>query len=237
MTAESPDFASRFLSAFNAIDEHLRHETGLHERDTSFKRVLDEYTAKRRGWSYARELWRCIGLRNVLVHDWVRPGQPPAVPALRTTELIERIRDGLLNPQRVLPIFQRAVTSSSRSERIHQLLARIRNSDFSQFPVIENNEFVGLVTENGLTRWLARYTRTESMFELVDHSVGEVLDCEEVRDNFRFVSRSMLLEDLVEVFRQQPNLEAALITERGEHSTSFLGIATRWDIVQALSSG
>ncbi len=236
MPTENTDLASRFLLAFNAIDEHLRHETQLHEREVSFKRVLDEYAARRRGWRHERDLRRCIGLRNVLVHDQVRPGQPPAVPALNTTELIERIRDGLVNPQRVLPAFQCSVTTLLSSERLDQLLTRIRTSDFSQFPVIESNAFVGLVTENGLTRWLARHVSTASLLDLAEHSVADVLGCEEARDNFRFVPRSMLLEDLIEAFREQPSLEAVLVTERGGRSTSFLGIATRWDIVQVLRS-
>lgn len=231
MPDTADDLCSRFLLAFNVIDEHLRQETRLQERDVSFKRVLDEYATKHRGWSFERDLRRCVGLRNVLVHDQFRPGQPPAIPTAKSLELIERIRDALLKPRKVLPDFQRPVVTAAPLEKIDKLLGRIRDADYSQFPVVAGTEFLGLVTENGITRWLAQRMTKDSMLELADHAVCEVLECEEARDNFVFVQRSTLIEDLIEAFRDQPGLEAALITERGDRTTSFLGIATRWDIV------
>ena len=227
------ELCSRFVLAFNAIDDHLRHETRLQDRDVSFRKVLDEYAAKHRGWSHERELRRSIGLRNVLVHDQLRSGQPPAVPTVKSVEVIERIRDALLKPRRVIPEFQRSVVTVLPSERLSELLHRIRESDYSQFPVIDGSKFLGLVTENGITRWLARHMTHDSMLDLAVHTVAEVLRCEEARANCTFVPRLMLIEDLVETFRGQLNLEAALVTERGDRAISFLGIATRWDIVHA----
>lgn len=234
MSVDPENLGERFLTTFNRIDEHLRAETGLHDRaNNSFNRVLAAYTDRHPAWRYRSDLRRFGELRNAMVHEHYDQGRPLAVPTRSTTERIEQIRDALLRPTRVDPKFRRSVATTSPSETISSLLDRIRECDFSQFPVVTDGRFLGLVTENGLTRWLAHHMTKLSMIELAEHAVTEVLELEESRDNVTFVSRAMLVEDLVETFRKQPTLEAALITERGDRTTSFLGIVTRWDIVHA----
>lgn len=72
---------------------------------------------------------------------------------------------------------------------------------------------------------------SSTLLDLTEHAVSAVLECEENTNNCAFVPRSMLVADLLEKFRETPDLEAVLITERGDHHATFLGIATRWDIV------
>jgi len=234
MGVDPENFGERFLTAFNRIDEHLRAATGLQDRtNTSFNRVLGAYTDRHPAWRYRGDLRRFGELRNAMVHEHYDQGLPLAVPTRRTTERIEQIRDALLQPTRVDPRFRRQVVTASPSDKISSLLGRIRECDFSQFPVARDKEFVGLVTENGITRWLANQVTKDSLLELADHTVDDVLRCEETRQNVAFVDRRSLVETVVDMFRENANLEAILVTERGDRSASFLGIVTRWDLVHA----
>jgi hypothetical protein len=48
------------------------------------------------------------------------------------------------------------------------------------------------------------------------------------------MSRDQRVDDLLGRFATNPLLEAALITERGKESEKLMGIATRWDVLQAM---
>jgi hypothetical protein len=99
--------------------------------------------------------------------------------------------------------------------------------------VYEGKQFRGLLTENGITRWLAGHVvRTLSLVELDDIHVGQVLRNEEKRGNYHFALRDTRVEDLSSLFAKQPLLEAVLITTNGKETEKLLGVATRWDILQ-----
>ena len=108
----------------------------------------------------------------------------------------------------------------------------IKAHDFSQFPVYQEHCFAGLLTENGITRWLATHVvKKLSLVELDDVSVEEVLENEEKRINYRFASRDMPVDDIKGLFSTMEMIEAVLITASGKESERLLGIATRWDII------
>jgi predicted transcriptional regulator len=111
------------------------------------------------------------------------------------------------------------------------VLKIIDERDYSQFPVYADKRFRGLLTENGVTRWLARHVaKTLSLVELDEIPIGHVLQNEEERKNHQFVSRNMRVDDVSALFAKQALLEAVLLTASGKESEKLLGIATRWDI-------
>jgi CBS domain-containing protein len=94
-----------------------------------------------------------------------------------------------------------------------------------------------LLTENGVTRWLAGHVvRTLSLVELDDIRVEQVLRNEEERRNYHFVPRDVRVDDVSALFAKQALLEAALITTNGKETEKLLGIATRWDILHLARS-
>ena len=102
---------------------------------------------------------------------------------------------------------------------------------FSQFPVMEGGRFVGLLTENGITRWLARkIVDTLSLVDFEDAKVRDLVSLEEHRANSLFVSKNMTLTEAREKFRENRFLEAILITHSGQNGEKFLGLMTRWDM-------
>ena len=118
------------------------------------------------------------------------------------------------------------------NDTLAQVLKTITQREYSQFPVYDGNQFLGLLTENGITRWLAQHVSTElSLVELDEVRVSQVLQNEEKRVNYYFVARDMRLDDVRGLFASHELLEAVLITANGKESEKLLGIATRWDII------
>jgi predicted transcriptional regulator len=186
------------------------------------------------GWRDADLLKTIADVRNAIVHDKVEPYRYVAVP---TPEIVEGLRtcpNRLLNPARAIPKFQRVVETISIPDTLVQVLRIIKKRDYSQFPVYDGQRFRGLLTENGITRWLAHHVATSlSLVELEDAHVGQVLENEGKIKNYHFTARDTRVDDLIGQFALHELLEVVLITADGKESQSLLGIVTRWDIIQA----
>ncbi len=112
----------------------------------------------------------------------------------------------------------------------------VKEHNISQFPVVDKKGVVGLLTENGIVRWLAlRAMLKLTLVEFDDTLVEAVLKCEEDRKSYQFIAVDELFNDVCINFSENPELEAALITQHGKSTESLLGIITRWDIVHSLA--
>jgi predicted transcriptional regulator len=230
--------AERFLAAYNAIDRHLREVMRV-PNHRGFSSLVREYGAHHARWldREGHRLFVFADLRNVLVHNKLEPYRYLAIPLPEVVEAIEAIRDHLLDPVRVLPTFQEEVVAITPEMPLSTVLTLIDAHGFSQFPVYAGDpsggQFRGLLTENGITRWLAHYrVSTETIIELKDEKVAEVLAQEENRQNWAFVARDTPVDEVIEMFAAQPMLEAVLITHSGSPQQAPLGIITGGDILR-----
>jgi predicted transcriptional regulator len=236
-SAEQLELIERFWSAHNEIEAELRFK--LQEPDdTSFIQLIHLYAERNPVWGDrdGRHLRQYSSLRNALAHQKRKQLQYLSVPLPFIVEDIERIRDALLQKKRVIPEFQLHVETLRLSDPLSKALATIEAHDYSQFPVYDRDDrFAGLLTENGVTRWLAHHTVHElTLVDFQDALVEDVLREEEQRPTFGFASRRTLVEDVVAKFGRNPFLEAVLITETGKKDEELLGIATRWDVIEVI---
>jgi CBS domain-containing protein len=236
------DLIERLLTAYNAIDAHLQNWSH-HDGPTSFRSLVDLYAKKNRAWKDAELLRTVAGLRNLLVHEKVEPYEYPCVPTLELVEDLEKARDRLLYPARADRFARKVVTVQSDDSLAH-VLKMIHELKITHFPVYDSSReysqgerrFAGVLTENGITRWLAEHTaRDESLIEFRDEPVREVLAREEsakgTRKNYEFAPRRARVEELVQRFHDNTYLEAVLITENSYANEDLLGIVTRWDVL------
>lgn len=237
LTAEQLELIDRFLGAFNTIEGRLRHE--LHEpSETPFTRLIDLYGDRqpvwREGSGYPLRIY--ADLRNALVHTRRENRHYLSVPLPYVVERIEQIRDNLHRPEKVIPAFQRRVITLYMQDPLSEALREINEHEYSQFPIYDEKSFCGLLTENGITRWLASHVANN--LTLVDFdatTIGTVLLREETRSNYKFVARNRTVLDAVSMFSRQTLLEAVLITEDGKRDQELLGIITRWDVQKYLA--
>jgi predicted transcriptional regulator len=155
------------------------------------------------------------------------------VPLASVVLRVEAIYQHLVSPRRAIPAFARRVAVISADDALSEALRLAADQSYSQLPVYRRGRFLGLLTENGITRWLAEHAvaRAETPLDLARVPVSDVLDTEERRHNVDFVSRDESVDQLLHLFVRHPTLEAVLITEHGDPAEALLGIATRWDIV------
>lgn len=224
-----------FLSTFNEIEAYLR-QTLKENEQTEFKKLIDQYIDRHKAWRSDRQKLRNLAdLRNVLVHQTTEPNQYPAVPSERTIKQLKQFCDRLINPLKVIPTFQRDVETLTPERSLTWVFQRINECDYSQFPVYAGDRFIGLLTENGITRWLAHHTVTKlTLIECEEIFIENLLPEEEVRLNCSFIARNTSVDEVIEQFSDNLFLEAVLITQNGKENEKLLGIATRWDILKYL---
>lgn len=228
---EGRDSIGRFIDAYNEVDAHMRRQLGL-GGGPGFLSVLNQYIEKHGRIPELRELKLFAELRNVAVHMQSLVN-PAFVPSDKAVERLEQIRDRLLSPPLAGSAFRRKVVTVAQSDSLAGVLDLVRQNDFSQFPVYDGPALIGLLTENGITRWLAQHVNSSgSLVELVDHSVAEVLKDDRKSLNFKVVGREVPVDVVQDLFADHANLEAVIVTNSGKPSETPLGIATQWDVAR-----
>jgi len=231
ITPEQLDLIKRFRTAYNSIDRKLRLLLNLGD-EVSFTEVVRKNVSAHPGWRKSGDILRELGiLRNMLIHNETRPERYLAVPTSSVVMQIEQIRDALINPLLVIPKFQRQVALVTPGAFLSNALKIMNDGNYSQLPVYNDDVFQGVITENGIARWLARYvSNKDEIVDLGEIPVKDALRQEEKRPYFLFVSKQTIVGDVVEKFMSNPELEIVLITANGKRTEKLLGIITTYDV-------
>jgi len=110
---------------------------------------------------------------------------------------------------------------------------KMRDGVFSQLPMYDKDNCLGLLTAETIARWLASML-AGGIGLVEERPVSEVIQHQEAPNNHTFLSRASLVADGLTAFakaqRQGKRLEAILITENGRSTETPLGIVTIHDI-------
>jgi predicted transcriptional regulator len=233
LSQEQLDLIEHFEADYNAIDHFLRRALG-NEKQTSFSHLVREFSRRHPGWRDGDLLSTVAEIRNAIVHGKTEAYRYVAVPAPAIIDQLRVCRDRLIHPARAIPTFQRKVQTVSVDDSLAAILKIVNQRQYSQFPVYGAQQFRGLLTENGIVRWLAQHvSATLSLVDLEDVRVRDVLRNEEKRKTYHFVPRDCRVDYLSGLFVTYELLEAVLITASGKESEALLGIATPWDVFSA----
>jgi predicted transcriptional regulator len=226
-----PTPTARFIAAFNRIDAAMRKMTGADSKTTSFVAVANQFS---RSYDFPHhDFIRVVAeLRNVLVHEKKDATEELAIPAERIVSKLERIAGELESPERVeARIAPDKLATITADDSLKDVLHLIREKQYSQFPVIKDGKIIGLLTENGIARWLSAEVVKESLIEFSDATVSKIIKLEEKRPNMALVGRYGLIGQVRMQFSQNALLEAVIITQAGKADQQPLGIITRWDFI------
>lgn len=226
----------RFLAAFNQIDQVLKKELNI-QRHTSFARMIESARKKHPiVQRYEADLKKFAELRNIIVHERIAPNYIIAEPHDEIVDKIEHILDQLKSPEKVFPRFQRSVKSFQYHVELGKVLRVIQKYAYSQFPIYQGREFIGLLTHNGISAWLAHYEQ-DCNISIHDIPISEVFIYETHQNNCLFIPKDMLLYEAKDLFvthfqRKMTRLDALLITDNGNKYEKLLGIITPSDVIR-----
>jgi predicted transcriptional regulator len=222
--------AEIFLSHFNRIEKWLREQLNQ-PANMGFSEMTRRLARKEKGplAAYEEDLLQMAQLRNAIVHERIASDFVIAEPNEWAVQRIETIEKALLQPERVVPKYAKKVTGFEITTSIKDLLKIVANKRYSQFPIYERGIFKGLVTVRGLGIWLA-VESTKGAIVLQGRKVDELLQSDYKKSNYQFVSAETTVVQVEQMFKQQPRLEAVLITKDGNPNGSLMGIVRPRDL-------
>nr|WP_255620846.1 CBS domain-containing protein [Salinicoccus sp. RF5] len=145
------------------------------------------------------------------------------------------IRNQIEYPTKVNKIFKNHVQCFKAEDNLKDVLNYIKDKSYTQFPVFDQNEFLGLVSDNGITFWLSEVIK-EEIVDLSEVKIADVIGHDENRMNYVTIKADMSLYNVDELFsRRIRNGERGvvlLITALGkiEKPEDIIGIITPWDL-------
>jgi predicted transcriptional regulator len=232
---DQKDRAVRFEAAFNRIHFQLKElATGTSDH-VSYSEAL---YASRKLHSVVRHHYNLLKqfghLRNALVHQKFDTEHYIADPHEETVNEIEKIASLLMEPPLALSIASQPVTCFDPESSIKEILKVVELKGFSQFPIYDEKQFVGLLTEGGVAKWMSKNLVGDSL-SVEGIKAKDILACEK-KHNVAFLGRDSTIYDLEEVFEgafeRNEKLEAILITQTGSKEQKPIGIVTSWDLIQ-----
>ncbi|WP_156288732.1 CBS domain-containing protein [Oceanobacillus salinisoli] len=222
-----------FLATFNRIEKELK--TLLIHKDVGFSRAVkilrnSNSLVKR----YSDDLLEFAELRNAIVHNKTDAAYAIAEPHDSIVDNIVNIEKELTKPRIVYSVFARKVFTFQENETVGSLLKIIREKEFTKFPIYREKVFQGLITQKGITNWLAN-SIGQLNDDLLESPLSDVLRYGD-KENYKFISGNSSIYEAVEIFKEQigngNRLEAILITQNGDPTESLVGIITNWDIMR-----
>jgi hypothetical protein len=229
----STERSTRFLSAFKAIEDHLRRQSVQARRDDGsrlpFYALVDLLAATNIALRFhAGVLKEYADLRNAIIH-WGPQPDAIAEPHDSVVRNIEKMRKVLLTPALLTDLFHRQVVTCSPDDLLGGVIELMRAKQYSQMPVF-NKQISALLTTNTIVRWLATQ---KNGINLAGVRVGAVLNEAETKDNFETLSASANIFDALAVFearlQQGWDFDALLVTRKGSAHETPLAIFTPWD--------
>lgn len=228
--------ARKLEVSYNRIDAFIRSELRLPPH-VPFKELVKQYKEKNVWWRDDEFIRLIASIRNILVHTKRETGYI----MMPTEELVEELRRAekrLTTPEKVIPRFRREVLAVAVEDNLSSVLEKVERYSFSQFPVMKGTRYAGLITENSITRWLAKNRQVYgTSINLDEVRVSDVIRYEEVRQSWMFAGKNSSVDQVLWLFSTHEPLEAVLIEEKAEKHRRLLGIVTRWDVAQLQKKG
>lgn len=146
--------------------------------------------------SYLVSLQTYAALRNAIDHNSHRGAYPIAEPIPEIVEEIRQLRDKIKAPPEAIAVLpEMDVRSVHSGEPVSVALEYVRQFDFSQLPVYEAGQYVGILTTNTIARWIAQQIVDGGVHR--DAAISEVMEFRESRDCALLVDRALTAADAI----------------------------------------
>jgi predicted transcriptional regulator len=226
MTNRCDEFLKLMTQIEHFARKSLRAQPSMH-----LSRLITRLQERRPSLASIPEMHDLVQLRNTLTHNG-GCADPLVEIGDRALRLATEFRDAI-NPRTAIEVFGREVECVAGCETMGEVLRIVHERDYSQFPVLTDENLVGVVTEHSIARYIARQAaKGLDIINLCGVTVQQIVDHDQGRNHFCLALADEPVDVLVDRFQQVLTLEAVLITTSGDGNEPLLGIATTWDIAQ-----
>ena len=184
-------------------------------------------------------LYAARQLRNLLTHQTTTDIPEIAEPSTYLIETLKRIVTQYKSPVSIMEYLKaqkdETIITFKVGESLQRVFTVIKEKHYSQFPVFDDHEYIGLISENGITNWLAEKVSDESMMseDLVAVKIDEVLKLEEKNHRVTKIYKENNLFQLIELFEKSQSTVIFVCEKQNlemDTPDDIVGILTNSDI-------
>lgn len=234
------DNVSEFLGAFNELQEALAKRLN-YKGDKDFATYL--YWGKENNdviiMKYFKELDAIREFRNLLTHESNTEIYPIAYPNEKLIDRMKYLVDKIGNQKVVGELFLKEVTCLKSTDSLKEVLKTINNLGYSQYPVFDDKGLLGILSENGITNYLA-YLAQDEEINLRGSIIADILKVDAAKNLYKIIDEYTSIFYVEELFKEEilkgNSAFVVLISNRREPKSpeDIIGIVTPWDVPKIL---
>lgn len=243
---ESPQQES-FLKLYNEVHKLLSEKFfGQTDKYVSFSRCVDEI-ANHPGNAYLNdhieELRLINDFRNLIVHRTTEKFYDIAEPSDTIMDILSHIRNLLANPVKISDfVDDKSLITFDLDDDLWEVFNQVSRGNISQFPVFDGQKLVGMITDNGLTNFIANHLEQKD-FGSQTHCVRDIIEDEktdEYKYAYRILYQGLDLEACLDAFTDLKQTAHYILVTQAKDNTlnskgDLLDIFTAADIPQMLN--
>ena len=191
-----------FIQSFNNIEKKLREDIDAYNNVPFYELVNRNVKKNKLIRQFDNELKTMADLRNFIVHGDII--SPMAIASEITVKRINFIEKQLTNPMKIIQVFPENVVGVNEDDSLADLLKLLEKKKYSQYPVINKDGLVGLITENGIANWLANNIEKD-IISIKKKKVRDVMINEEKKESYKVLYTYNTLYDVIEEFEKDRN--------------------------------
>ncbi|MCC3309165.1 CBS domain-containing protein [Psychrobacter sanguinis] len=226
--------SENFLETYNNLDQYLNKEVRADNHVGYANKVKNSKNAIVS--RFKDELLSFGTLRNAIVHNPKIGNKAIAEPHDSTVKRFNEIYEMIINPKKVIPTFQFDVLGAQKDDYINDILKKMKQKSFSQFPVLDSNgTIIELINNNTISRWLASKIDENGTIIIDGITIEKLMPEIEFKHNYKFISRETSIYKAYDLFlnhinEKERNLDVLFITHSGRETEKLLGLITISDL-------
>lgn len=236
------DNVREFLHVFNELQKVIAAKLGV-DPDTNFGSLL--YAADEKQdkviKTYKRKLDIYRQFRNILVHSTINEHESIANPSQSLIEEMKVVKEKIEYPKVVSDLFLEKVISFNQNDKLKDVLETIKENQISQFPVFQENKLIGLISENGITNFLA-HSITDDLISISGTTVRDILDNDKEKNSYEIIPENKSIFDIESIYSKK--MEEGIVayflliskTDRVTKPSDLTGIITPWDMPEIIEN-
>ena len=224
--------ARRFIASYNNIDYSIRSKYNLN-RSMGFSELIRKavslsYVIRK----YEDDLIDYGRLRNAIIHgndDYII-----AEPHKEVVEHIEMLEKLITAPPNALEtVCRRDVLCIPANLSMREVIVKIAESTYSNLPVYNGNELIGVANGQKILDSLGRYLITggDEKFFLDAVKIEDMLSKIENSNYYEIASADLTVDEALVKFHNNSKLLAIIVTKSGSTKERPLGIITGTDVL------